>query len=175
MGVYKVSGESPGGRRWRPTTVAEKLTRLSEVMHPPGQPPMTSRALQERILEAGGTISAAYISELRSGRKTKPSLEHVQWLAKGFGVSAGYFTDDEIAERIDQQLDRLEDEQRHAELQDLALRTAGLVDEVDPGDRAELRRLVRDELARRHQADVEAESDAREQAPRAGSERAEGR
>ena len=137
----------------RPVTVAEKLSRLSEVMHPPGQPPVTSKELQERVRAAGGSISAAYISELRSGKKSNPSLEHVRWLASAFGVSAGYFTDDEGAERVDQQLDQLEAEQREADLQQLAMRTAGLGAGVDPARREELLNLVRAELARRGDAD----------------------
>ena len=135
-GPVTQEGEAtPSGR---PATVAEKLTRLSAVMHPPGHPPVTSRELQERVRAAGGSISAAYISELRSGKKTNPSLDHIQRLAAAFGVSAGYFTDVEVAERVDQQLDRLEAQQDQAQLQQLAMRTAGLVSEVSPERREQL-------------------------------------
>lgn len=134
----------PGGAA-RPRSFAEKLQRLLAVMHPAGQPAMSDRALAQRIRERGGQISPAYLSELKAGKKTNPGLEHLLQIADAFGISAGYFTDPEVAERIDRDLDKLEQRHRDDRLQELAARTASL----DSGDRQALAELVERELAKR--------------------------
>ena len=68
----------------------------------------------------GGSISPTYVSELRTGKKTNPSLEQIMWLAAAFGVSAGYFTDPGVAKRIDAEPDRLAEHHHNAQLQELA-------------------------------------------------------
>ena len=133
----------------RPRTFAQKLQRLLAVMHPPGRPPMSDRALAARIREQGGSISPAYLSELKAGKKANPGLEHLLQIATAFGVSAGYFTDPEVAERIDRDLDKLEERHRTDDLQELAARTASL----QPGDRVLLGDLVKREIAKRSPSD----------------------
>lgn len=137
--------ETPAGPPPRPRSIAEKLDRLFAVLHPAGGKPLTTREVAARVKQQGGSISPAYLSELRTGVKTNPSLDHVLWLAAAFGVSAGYFTDPEVAERVDQDLDRLEARHHHAQLAELAERTAGL----EPHDRAKLAALVEDYLSGR--------------------------
>jgi transcriptional regulator with XRE-family HTH domain len=101
--------------------------------------------LARRIGDQGGSISAAYLAELRTGRKTNPSLEHIRQIAQAFGVRPGYFLDEEVAERVDRELDRLEERHRTSRLQELAARTASL----DDDDRSLLADLVQRELEKR--------------------------
>lgn len=129
----------------RPQTFAEKLNRLFEVLHPADRKPLSTREVAARVKDQGGSISPAYISELRNGVKTNPGLDHVIQLAKAFGVSPGYFTDPEVAERVDQELDRIAARHRDSRLMELAERTASL----DDADRAALTALVEDYLRKR--------------------------
>lgn len=131
----------------RPTDFAGKLRRLNAVLHPPGQPPLSDRAISAKVRAMGGSISPAYVSELKSGKKTAPSLDHAHQLAAAFGVSPGYFSDPEVFERISAELDQLEDIALggREELVELATRTASL----DSRDRAALAALVQRELAAR--------------------------
>jgi transcriptional regulator with XRE-family HTH domain len=130
--------DSDTSRPSRPDTFAGKLNRLFEVLRPAGGKPVTTREIARRVAEQGGSISPGYISELRNGVKTKPGMEHVAYLAGAFGISAGYFTDPEVADRVDAELDRLEEHHRSSRLVDLAERTASL----DASDRVALAALV---------------------------------
>jgi transcriptional regulator with XRE-family HTH domain len=139
----------------RPRTVAQKLNRLFEVLHPPGARPLNNRELASRVKEHGGSISPTYISQLRSGARGNPTLEHLIGIASAFGVPAGYFTDPEVADRVDAELDRLvELQQAKPELAEIAemqvtvnLRTANL----DASDKAELDEMVQAFWQRRKQ------------------------
>ncbi|MCE0764136.1 helix-turn-helix domain-containing protein [Pseudonocardia kujensis] len=138
----------------RPRTVAEKLSRLFEVMHAPEARPLSTREVAKRVKQQGGSISPTYISELRTGKKTNPSLEQVMWLAAAFGVSAGYFTDPEVAERVDAELDRLAERHRNAQLQELAAQTACIAERtasLSPTDREALAAMVEQHLKSRRE------------------------
>lgn len=135
-----VSDEGARGERARPQTFADKLTRLFEILHPAGGRPLSTRELAARVKEHGGRISAGYISDLRTGKKTNPTMEHIVGIAAAFGVPAGYFIDKEIAERVDAELDRLEELKRNTSLAGLAeqqvtinMRKARLSDEDRKG------------------------------------------
>jgi transcriptional regulator with XRE-family HTH domain len=138
----------------RPRTVAEKLTRLFKVLHPPGARPLSTREVAKRVKQNGGSISSTYISELRSGVKTNPSLDHIIWLAAAFGVSASYFTDPDAAERVDAELDRVEALHQRERLSDLAEQTVAIHErtaDLNDSDRAALAELVQDYWHRRKQ------------------------
>ncbi|SFO40393.1 hypothetical protein SAMN05216207_10529 [Pseudonocardia ammonioxydans] len=148
------TGDHQDGPDRRPQDFAGQLRRLIAVLHPPGQPPLSDRAIASRVRETGGSISAAYVAELRKGIKKHPGLQHVQQLARAFGVSAGYFTDPEVYERVSEELDRIEQinsQGDNAELVELATRMASLSD----SDRDALAMLVQRELSarRRHSPD----------------------
>jgi transcriptional regulator with XRE-family HTH domain len=147
-----VGGGIGGERPVRPQTVAEKLTRLFEVLHPPGGREISTREIARRVKEQGGSISSTYVSELKNGKKTNPSLDQVKWLAAAFGVSAGYFTDDEVAERVDVELDRLAAHQQNTELAALAEQTVSIAERtasLDASDKATLAQMVEDYRRRR--------------------------
>ncbi|WHT22548.1 XRE family transcriptional regulator [Crossiella sp. CA-258035] len=65
----------------------------------------------QQLTKAGVPISSSYIWQLRKGKKSNPTLEHIQGLAKFFGVNVDYFTNDEVSARIDSQLEILRAEQ----------------------------------------------------------------
>lgn len=78
------------------------------------------------IREAGGpTISAAYLWMLRKGQRDNPTMKHLEALASFFGVPPGYFFDDSIAERVNEQL-TLVAALRDGDVRRVALRAAGL-------------------------------------------------
>ncbi len=136
----------------RPRTVAEKLTRLFEVLHPPGGKELSTRELARRVKALGGSVSSTYVSDLRNGKKTNPSLDQIKWISEAFGISAGYFTDDEVAERIDAELNRLEAHQQNAQLAELAEHTVSVAErtaDLDESDKAALAKMVEDYWLRR--------------------------
>jgi transcriptional regulator with XRE-family HTH domain len=63
------------------------------------------------IVATGVTISQSYIWQLRKGKKDNPTFKHLQALAAFFGVPVSYFFDDEVTDRVDQQLEELKAEQ----------------------------------------------------------------
>lgn len=136
----------------RPRTVAEKLTRLFEVLHPVGARELSTREVARRVKEQGGSISPTYVSELKNGKKSNPSLEQIKWLAAAFGVSAGYFTDDEVAERVDEELDRLASHQENRQLAELAEQEVSIIQRkasLNEADKKALEQMVNDFWARR--------------------------
>jgi len=89
-----------------PPTLAEKLDRLWKTMHERGAPEWGYPEVSARIEAAGGpTVSGAYLWQLRTGRKTNPSMRVLEALAQVFGVSPAYFFDDEAFKRINEQLE----------------------------------------------------------------------
>lgn len=150
--MSRTTDDPDDGRR--PQDFAGQLRRLIAVMHPLGEPPLSDRAIAARVRANGGSISAGYVADLRTGNKTNISLAHAQHLAAALGTTAGYFTDPEVYERVSQELDRLEDlHSRHGQgqndgeqpLVELAARTAALSD----AERTALAALIQRELSAR--------------------------
>lgn len=50
------------------------------------------------LLDNGPTVSHGTIQNIRSGRVTNPGVESLQAIARFFGVTTAYFTDDAVAE-----------------------------------------------------------------------------
>jgi transcriptional regulator with XRE-family HTH domain len=78
-------------------------------------------------------ISQSYIWQLRKSKKDNPTYKHLQALAGFFGVPVSYFFDDEVTDRVDQQLDKLRSEQQRlnkiagsSEVQLMAMRAGEL-------------------------------------------------
>jgi transcriptional regulator with XRE-family HTH domain len=89
-----------------PTVIAERLDYLLATVHPPGRGPYLQREVVEGVNAAAGKaiLSKAYLSQLRSGQRAKPSFEILKALARFFGVPEAYFSDDLTADRIDEQI-----------------------------------------------------------------------
>jgi transcriptional regulator with XRE-family HTH domain len=93
-------GEAP---RWR----ASALPRLFETVYPGGRGPYSPEEVAEAITRKGryGSVSASHLRELLTGGSDNPRLKHLLALADHFGAPAAYFFDDQLATRVDQQLD----------------------------------------------------------------------
>ncbi|KJX75901.1 helix-turn-helix domain-containing protein [Mycobacterium lepromatosis] len=126
------------------TTFAARLNRLFDTVYPPGRGPHTSAEVIAALRAEGITMSAPYLSQLRSGNRTNPSSATMSALANFFRVKPAYFTDDEYYEKIDQELAWLAT-MRDEGVRRIAMRTVGLsaqaqqniVDRVDELRRAE--------------------------------------
>jgi len=107
-----------------PFSIAAKLDRLFQQVRPSGQGEASYMAVAEAIrADQGISISHTYIWQLRTGRRTNPTVQHLTALAKYFGVPVAYFLDDAEAERINDQLELLQT-LRDAQVTEIALRAA---------------------------------------------------
>jgi transcriptional regulator with XRE-family HTH domain len=85
---------------------AEKLAYLYRTakLEGRGGRPWVDRDLAAAVNALHGTevISGSYLQYLRTGRRTNPTLNHVQAIAAFFDVPAAYFLPDgDVAERVD--------------------------------------------------------------------------
>ena|SRR5438270_10429626 len=118
------------GTSEEPRTLAEKINRLFEVMHPKSEAPRSNDDVAAAINAAGKTkISASYLWLLRTGKRDNPTRQHLQAIADYFGVDPSYFFDAAAARAIEAELDLLA-AMRDAGVKQLALRAAGLSPEA---------------------------------------------
>lgn len=75
--------------------VADRLNRLFQTVHPPGRGPYTNIEVVTMLADQGLELSAAYLSQLRSGKRTRPSRATARVLATFFGIDPHYFLDDD--------------------------------------------------------------------------------
>ena len=129
-------------------TFAARLNRLFETVYPPGRGQHTSAEVIAALKAEGITMSAPYLSQLRSGNRTNPSASTMAALANFFRIKPAYFTDDEYFEKLDQELTLLA-EMRDDGVRRIAARAVGLSPEAkeDLVARAE-------ELRRKEQLDA---------------------
>jgi transcriptional regulator with XRE-family HTH domain len=81
-------------------TFAELLDYLFREVHPKGRGPYTYAEVSQGIRDTSGVaVSASAIQQLRTGTNTNPKMQTIRALAGFFGVSPGYFFDEEEAER----------------------------------------------------------------------------
>jgi transcriptional regulator with XRE-family HTH domain len=109
--------------------IAQRLDHLFERVHPPGRGPYSLREVVDAINEDAGAklISAAYLSQLRTGQRTEPSHSRLAAIAKFFGVDIRYFSENETARATDEQLELLA-AMRDSGVRAVAIRAAGLSD-----------------------------------------------
>jgi transcriptional regulator with XRE-family HTH domain len=86
------------------TTFAARLNRLFDTVYPPGRGPHTSAEVIAALKAEGITMSAPYLSQLRSGNRTNPSTATMVALANYFRIKSAYFTDDEYYDKLDKEL-----------------------------------------------------------------------
>ena len=126
------------------TTFAARLNRLFDTVYPPGRGAHTSAEVIAALKAEGITMSAPYLSQLRSGNRTNPSSATMAALANFFRIKPAYFTDDADYEKLDKELSWLST-MRDDGVRRIALRAAGLsvqaqqdiVERVDELRRAE--------------------------------------
>ncbi len=106
--------------------LAERLNHLFRTSRPQGRN-WTNREVAEEVkcINPGLKVSGAYLSALRTGKRTNPSTDLLSALAKFFGVSPAYFVDPDHADRVDSQLAAL-NELGQAGVRGVALRVVGL-------------------------------------------------
>ncbi|WP_330457426.1 helix-turn-helix domain-containing protein [Streptomyces sp. NBC_00820] len=81
-------------------TFAELLDWLFREVHPKNRGPYTYAEVSQGIRDISGTtVSASAIQQLRTGSNTNPKRDTIKALAEFFGVRAGYFFDEDEAER----------------------------------------------------------------------------
>jgi transcriptional regulator with XRE-family HTH domain len=109
--------------------IAQRLNHLFETVHPPGRGPYSLREVVEAINEDAGAklLSAAYLSQLRTGQRAEPSHSRLAAIAKFFGVDIRYFSDEDTARATDEQLEFLA-AMRDSGVRAVAIRAAGLSD-----------------------------------------------
>ena len=130
------------------TTFSARLNRLFDTVYPPGRGPHTSAEVIAALELEGVTMSAPYLSQLRSGNRTNPSSTTMAALANFFRIKPEYFTDDEYYEKLDRELTFLAG-MRDDGVRRIAARTVGL----SPEAQRDIEQKV-DELRRREQLDA---------------------
>ncbi|ONI82647.1 hypothetical protein ALI22I_42205 [Saccharothrix sp. ALI-22-I] len=90
----------------RPTLRRGALKHLFNTVYPANRGPFSPEEVAARISGGPyGSISATYIRELLAGTSDNPRLKHILGLAEAFGAAPAYFFDDELAARVDEQLE----------------------------------------------------------------------
>jgi transcriptional regulator with XRE-family HTH domain len=89
------------------SVIADRLNRLW-AQHRPGNPPSLQEVADAVNTGAGRRVVAPqYLSMLRRGQRTEPGFTILAALARYFGVTVDYFTDDEETARHTEQELRL--------------------------------------------------------------------
>jgi ESX-1-secreted protein regulator len=127
------------------TTFSARLNRLFDTVYPPGRGPHTSAEVIAALKAEGITMSAPYLSQLRSGNRTNPSTATMAALANFFRIKSAYFTDDEYYEKLDKELSWLST-MRDDGVRRIALGAA----ELSPEDQLDIAERV-NELRRKEQ------------------------
>lgn len=94
-----------------PTPLTARLDRLFKLSRPQGRQWSNAEVAAEVKKDNPDLrVSGAYLSMLRTGKRTSPSTDLLVALAKFFGVNPSYFFDDEdgLGERVRRQLEQLE-------------------------------------------------------------------
>ncbi|MGW3960118.1 XRE family transcriptional regulator [Amycolatopsis sp. NPDC005003] len=90
---------------------ADKLNHLFAVTKSPEGDEISNDFAADSITAAGTKISGTYIWQLRKRKRDNPTIKHVEGLGRFFGVPVNYFFDDDVTDRVDQQLRDLAAEQ----------------------------------------------------------------
>lgn len=104
---------------------AVRLNRLFDVVYPPGRGPHSSAEVIAALKAEGITMSAPYLSQLRSGNRTNPSSATMTALANFFRIRPEFFTDDDYYAKLDAELSWL-DKVRDASVRHIATQAAEL-------------------------------------------------
>ncbi|GGW82104.1 hypothetical protein GCM10010503_69240 [Streptomyces lucensis JCM 4490] len=91
--------------------LAERLNHLFATVRRDDGLEHSNEQVAAAIARAGVTISQSYIWQLRKGKKGNPTIKHLQALADFFGVPVSYFLDDDVACRVNGQLEAIRAEQ----------------------------------------------------------------
>ena len=110
-------------------SLAWKINRLFETMHPSGREYTLHEVVEGIRAQGGPHLSPAYLWQLRHGVRTNPTKDHLEAIATFFGVSPAYFYDDPAARDLIDRL-ALAGALENEHVAKLALRANGLSDET---------------------------------------------
>ncbi|SFR29788.1 hypothetical protein SAMN04488564_121112 [Lentzea waywayandensis] len=111
------------------TTLADRIDRLFQVVRRPNGEQHSHEEVARACRETTGeSFSAAYLWQLRTGRRDNPTKRHLEALAGFFQVPPAYFFDDEQGRIIAEELELL-GALRNSAVRDLALRAVTLSEE----------------------------------------------
>jgi transcriptional regulator with XRE-family HTH domain len=106
------------------------LKWLIDNVHPPERGPYSYREIARGVTDLGIPMSSTTVHELASGKRKKATLADAQGLAAFFGYDVDYFTNRDVAARVQEQTAAIKDLQeriaRNPGAIDLALRTLNL-------------------------------------------------
>lgn len=102
MRTHSARELSEGGLLSR--TFANRLNRLFDAIYPPGRGPYSASEVVAALSARGIRMSSAYLSQLRTGARTNPSVSTMAAFAEFFGVETAYFTDERYFEQMDGEL-----------------------------------------------------------------------
>lgn len=114
--------QSEGGM---PRLAAQLNKLFATVPRPRGSALWTNESAAAALTGAGVTTSAAYLSQLRTGKRDNPSARHLAAIARLFEVPMEYFFDEGLAAKIDADMSLLV-AVRNAGVETIALRAHGL-------------------------------------------------
>lgn len=118
--------EQSKGEPWSDPSLARKLNRLFETIHPAGRGPYSPEEVAKAINATDPQgVSPAYIYMLRKGQRDNPTKRHLELLANFFGVPATYFFDDNTSARIEAEID-LVAAMRDSDVRQVAARASSL-------------------------------------------------
>lgn len=106
-GHRTTTDEGRGTDRTHPAVspIAERLDRLFRTFTKPDGREYSHREVEREVMiRWGEQISHAYIGQLRAGRQVNPTIKPLRLLARFFGVPVEYFTRDDLADEVDQEL-----------------------------------------------------------------------
>ncbi|MEV0227369.1 hypothetical protein [Streptomyces sp. NPDC050704] len=122
-------GQRPSNRQLA-GKISARLTHLIATLYPDERTRPGYARLAKEIREVtGGALSSTYLWELTTGRKHNVTVEQLGVLADYFGVPPEYFFNEEVALRVNAQL-QLATALRDAKVRTLALRAEGLSGET---------------------------------------------
>lgn len=118
-------------------TIAAKLQQLYSTVHPADRGPYSYREVADGIAHHPGAMTAQYLGQLMSGKVEHPKVHYLEALAEFYGVPVSYFFDEEVADRVDEQIGAIAT-WRDSEVRAIAERFA----ELGPRDRSTVTNLI---------------------------------
>ena len=106
--------------------LAEKLNKLFGTVRRADGSELSNEEVANWCRErTGESFSRTYLWQLRAGKRTNPTLRHLEALAAFFDMPLAYFGDDEQAQRLQHELDLLA-ALRNSNVKRVALRAVDL-------------------------------------------------
>ncbi|MBE1579723.1 helix-turn-helix domain-containing protein [Amycolatopsis roodepoortensis] len=113
----------------RVTTLTDRIDRLFQVVRRPNGEQHSHEEVARACRESTGeSFSAAYLWQLRTGRRDNPTKRHLEALAAFFQVPPAYFFDDEQGRALAEEVELL-GALRNTAVRNLALRAVTLSEE----------------------------------------------